>query len=222
MAIVWACQLSVEQYAALGREVVVALPDCPSCAEPMISWSGYRRTVRKDQRDLRVFVRRARCRACGSTHALLPAFCLGHRLYDAETIGGVVEEVVDGPRGVRPAAARQEVVHETARGWLRRFRARAGEIAARFAALAVELGGDVVTPVADVSRYALSAIRAAFAAACELPGWQAMGLWRFASSVSGGSLLGTNKSSPYLVIGKRRFMPPVPDRDDENGGERGP
>jgi hypothetical protein len=28
--------------------------------------------------------------------------------------------------------------------------------------------------------------------------------------VCGGSLLSTNTNSPWLVIGKRRFMPPVP------------
>jgi hypothetical protein len=28
--------------------------------------------------------------------------------------------------------------------------------------------------------------------------------------VSGGRLIATNTDSPYLVVGKRRFMPPVP------------
>ena len=43
---------------------------------------------------------------------------------------------------VRPAAARRAVPHTTARGWVRRFRRRAPELGAGFAALAVELGAD--------------------------------------------------------------------------------
>jgi hypothetical protein len=37
-----------------------------------------------------------------------------------------------------------------------------------------------------------------------------LGAWRFASSVTGGTLLAANTISPWLVVGKRRFMPPVP------------
>jgi len=50
--------------------------------------------------------------------------------------------------------------------------------------------------------------RAAFAAAAGLPGWAVLGRWRFASAVTGGSLLAANASSPWLVIGRRRFMLP--------------
>ncbi len=222
MAIVWPCPTSVDTYAALGRGVDVAVPDCPSCAVPMGSWSGYWRTVREGERDLRIFVPRARCSACRTTHALLPAFCFLRRLHDAATIAAVVEEVVGGPDGVRPAARRHGVVHETACGWVRRFRSRAGEIAAGFAALSVELGGEVVTPLADAGRYALAAIRASFEVATTLPGWAVLGWSGFVAVVSGGALLSANTTSPYLVIGRRRFMPPVPHRDDENGGEHGP
>jgi hypothetical protein len=93
---------------------------------------------------------------------------------------------------------------------VRRFRARARELGVGFAALAVELGGDPVRPAAEASRFALAAIGGAFGAAAGLPGWLAAGLWRFASSVSGGRLIAANAGSPFLVVGKRRFMPPVP------------
>jgi len=79
-----------------------------------------------------------------------------------------------------------------------------------FAALAVELGGEAIRPPADPGRFALAAISAAFDAACCLPGWLALGVWRFASAVSGGRLIAANKSSPYLIVGRRRFMPPIP------------
>jgi len=222
LAIVWPCQMSVETYAAACREVVVTRPDCPSCDRPMVRWSGYFRTVRFETSDLRVFITRWRCRSCAVTHALLPAFCLSRRLHSSDVIGEVISEVADGSGGVRPAARRRDVVFETARGWVRRFRARAGEIAAGFAALCVELGGEVVTPVTDVSRYALAAIRASFEAARALPGWAALPLWHFVAAVTGGRIVATNTNSPYLVVGRRRFMPPVPNNDNENGGERGP
>ena len=55
-------------------------------------------------------------------------------------------------------------------GWVRRFRARAAELGVAFAAMAVHLGGQAVTPPAGAGRFALTAIGAAFAAAASLPG----------------------------------------------------
>ena len=98
--------------------------------------------------------------------------------------------------------------YTTARGWVRRFAARAGELAVSFSALAVELGGEVARPADPPARLAVSAIAAAFAAAAGLPGWTALGRWRFASAVTGGTLLAANAGSPWLIIGRRRFMPP--------------
>jgi len=102
------------------------------------------------------------------------------------------------------------VPHTTARGWVRRFGARAGELGVAFAALAVDLGGEAIRPPAGAGRFALTAITAAFDAAAGLPGWLAAGRWRFASSVSGGRLIAADTTSPWLIVGRRRFMPPVP------------
>jgi hypothetical protein len=173
-------------------------------------WSGYWRHVREAGRCRKIFVPRLRCARCGVSHALLPTFVLAWRLDTAETIGTVIAEVAGGPGGVRPAAARAGVPYTTARGWVRRFRARARELGAGFAALAVELGADAVRPAADAGGLALAAIGAAFGAAAGLPGWLQLGVWRFACSVSGGRLIAVNATSPYLMVGKRRFMPPVP------------
>lgn len=222
MAIVWPCPTTVEQYAAAGRSVEVSRPDCPACCGPMGGWSGYWRTVREGEKDYRLFVPRARCASCSTTHALLPAFCLTNRLFAAETIGTVVDEAIAEGRGVRPAARRHGVIHETARGWVRRFRRRAADLAARFAALVVELGGDLPEPIEDLAAYALLTIRAAFEAASRLPGWAAVGLWRFTSTVSGGGLIAANTTSLYLVIGTRRFMAPVPTETEKKGERDGP
>ena len=210
MAIVWPCPLSVDAYVAAGRGVEFPRLDCPSCRVPMMFWSGYRRHVRVAGRCRKIFVPRLRCGRCRVTHALLPAFVLAWRLDAAEAVGTVITGVGCGACGVRPAAARLEVPYTTARGWCRRFTARGLELGVAFAALAVELGGEPVRPAAAAGRFALAAIGAAFAAACGLPGWAGLGLWRFASAVTGGRLIAANITSPWLVVGRRRFMPPVP------------
>ena len=210
MAIVWPCPLAVDAYAAAGRDVLFPRLACPSCARPLVFWSGYRRYVRAAGRCRKIFVPRLRCARCRVSHALLPAFTLAWRLDVAETIGSVLAEVAGGGCGVRPAAERAGVPYTTARGWVRRFRARAAELGVGFAALAVELGGQAVTPPSGVARFALAAVGAAFAAAAGLPGWGRLGAWRFASAVTGGRLIAANTVSPWFVIGRRRFMPPIP------------
>jgi len=210
VAMVWPCPLPVDAYVAAGREVEFPRPVCPLCAGPLVLWSGYWRHVRAAGRCRKIFVPRVRCGPCGVSHALLPAFVLAWRLDVAETVGAVIAEVAGGGCGVRPAAARRAVPDTTARGWVRRFRCRALELGTGFAALAVELGGDAVRPVADAGRFALAAMGAAFGAAAGLPGWLALGVWRFACSVSGGRLIAANTISPCLIVGRRRFMPPVP------------
>lgn len=195
-------------------------PDCPGCSTAMTFWSGYVRPVRVLGRCVRLFVRRARCKACAVTHALLPAFVLHKRLDVAETIGEAISTVNEGRSGVRPVARALAVPHATARGWLRRFTARAAELEVSFAALAVELGGSLER--ADIGpRAALGSLSDAFTAASALPGWAGVAQWRFCSAVSGGRLLCTNTSSPYLVVGRRRFMPPVPfpaRAEEQDGG----
>jgi Domain of unknown function (DUF6431) len=207
---VWPCPLPVDAYVAAGRDVEFPRLDCPACAGPMTFWSGYQRHVRAAGRCRKIFVPRLRCGCCRVSHALLPAFTLAWRLDVAETIGAVLAEVAGGVCGVRPAAERAGVPYTTARGWVRRFRARAPELGVAFAALAVELGGEAVTPPAGAARFALTAIGAAFGAAAGLPGWGRLGGWRFASAVTGGRLLAANTVSPWYVVGSRRFMPPVP------------
>jgi Domain of unknown function (DUF6431) len=210
LAIVWPCPLPVDAYVAAGRDVEVPRPVCPSCAGPLVFWSGYWRHVRASGRCRKIFVPRLRCGPCRVTHALLPAFVLAWRLDVAEAVGAVIGQAVWGACGVRPAAARTGVPDTTARGWVRRFRARAPELGVAFAALAVELGGEAIRPPAQAGRFGLTAIAAAFEAATALPGWLALGRWRFASAVSGGRLIAASTTSPWLIVGRRRFMPPVP------------
>ena len=142
MAIVWSCALPVETYAAHGKLVVVPRPSCPSCESPMTFWSGFFRPVRHGA-TVRIFVRRARCGGCEVTHALLPSFVLARRLDAVEVIGPAIEAVVLGA-GTRKSARQAGVVHETARSWWRRHRARARLAAA----LVLLLGAWCPTPAA--------------------------------------------------------------------------
>jgi hypothetical protein len=176
----------------------------------MVFWSRYRRHVRACGRCQKMFVPRLRCGGCRVTHALLPAFVQAWRLDAVEAIGTVIAGVACGSCGVRPAAAGLGVPYTTARGWCRRFTARGPELGVAFAALAVELGGEPDRPADEPGRFALAAITAAFDAATCLPGWAVLGVWRFASAVSGGRLIAANITSPWLIVGRRRFMPPVP------------
>lgn len=210
MAIVLPLSVSVETYAAAGRGVVVQVPTCPDCTSAMGRWSGYWRFVREAATCVKIFVVRARCSSCGRTHALLPAFCLRNRLDVAEVIGTLIETVAVGVCGVRPAACLAKVPHTTARGWVRAFAANAGRLTAAFSALAVELAGEVVSFGSNLRVGALCGIEASWEAVSTLPGWASLGRWRFVSAVSGASALAPNTNSPYLIVGRRRFMAPVP------------
>src|SRR4249920_2962333 len=125
VAMVWPCPLPADAYVAAGREVEFPRPACPSCAGPLVLWSGYWRHVRAAGRCRKIFVPRLRCGPCRVSHALLPAFVLAWRLDVAETVGAVIGQVAGGGCGVRPAAARRAVPYTTARGWVRRFGCRA-------------------------------------------------------------------------------------------------
>jgi hypothetical protein len=101
VAIVWPCPLAVDAYAAADRNLGFPRPDCPSCAGPLVFWSGYRRYVREAARYWKIFVPRLRCARCGVSHALPPAFTLAWRLDVAETIGSVAGRWWPAGCGVR-------------------------------------------------------------------------------------------------------------------------
>lgn len=172
---------------------------CPVCQGRLGPW-GWARTRRLREETGAAAValrpRRSRCRACGSSHVLLPLIALARRADVVEVIGQALVAVAGGA-GARRAAELVGRPVETVRGWLRRFRGRAAWLRMVFTALLVEVAPDPVVPavagcsVAD----AVSAIAgAAVAARSRWP--QALGVtvgpvpvWRFAAAVSHGRLL---------------------------------
>ena len=208
VAIVWPCSSSVEEYAAAGRAVRVPRVDCPDCGRPMGLWSGYERYLRLG-RVHRVWVRRAKCRPCRVTHALVPSFVLLRRLDAVEVIGVALERAVAGA-GLRPVAAGLDVPHTTARDWRRRFRARAPALAVGLAALVVELGGAAPALPAGSEVAALAALGAAAWQVRYRAGALAPTRWRLGAVVPGGGWRATTTSPPWAGLGGRCWLPPVP------------
>ena len=95
MAIVWPTALGVEQYAAAGRNIDVPRLGCPGCKEPMSYWGWYRRDLRVG-RSQALLVRRQRCRAALTSHAVLPSFVAHGRLDAIGVIGPALEAMVAG------------------------------------------------------------------------------------------------------------------------------
>ena len=110
--------------------------------------------------------RRARCRECGATHVLLPAWCLARRADAGEVIGLALEAKAAGS-GHRVIAARLGRPASTVRGWLRAFARRAEQVRLVFTALAASLVTDppLPAPAGSPLADAVAAVAAAAAAA---------------------------------------------------------
>jgi hypothetical protein len=222
MAIVWSCSLSVDEYRAAGDDVVVPRPDCPACSAPMMFWSRYTRSVRHGGLCHLIRLRRARCRRCRQSHALVPSCCAVGRLDVIDTIGAVITAVVAGPDGVRPVAVAFDVPQTTARDWVRRFRRRAEQLAAAFAALFVELSGVAPRPPAGAEVASLWLMKIVWGEARGRHGPAVASLWPFVNLVCGGAMLAATTNPLSTLSGNRRFMPPVPLRDPDERPKRCP
>lgn len=198
MTIVWPCPMTAHEYATAGRSAPIPRPDCPKCAQPMIFFGFYSRPLRLGKEDLRLLVRRAHCRACRSTHGLLPDFVTAFRLDGVEVIGTAVASVGNGAT-VRVAAETADVPYATVRDWSRRFRARADLLTRGFLAATVALGDLVGHVPAGVVEAALFAISALGRSARRRFGPAAGADWLVANRVVGGELLATNANPPWTV-----------------------
>ena len=171
---------------------------CPSCGGVLARWgSGAARRVRLpggpggEQAGHVVLVpRRSRCRGCGVTHVLLPAWCLARRADAGEVIGLALEAKAAGA-GHRKIAAGLRRPASTVRGWLRALGRNAGRVRERFASLAASLVTDppLPGPAGSLFADAVAAVAAAAAAAGMLPGVGAVARWELASAVTCGLLL---------------------------------
>jgi len=165
---------------------------CPSCGGVLARWGhGAERRVRMPAGlDVRFCPRRARCRGCGATHVLLPAWCLARRADAGEVIGLALEAKAAG-EGHRVIAGRLGRPASTVRGWLRAFTGRAEQVRSVFTALAASLLTDppLPGPAGSLLGDAVAAVAAAAAAAARVPGVGTVARWQLAAAVTCGLLL---------------------------------
>jgi hypothetical protein len=172
---------------------------CPWCGGVLARWgNGVARRVRLPGgvdrlgrfRHVVLVPRRSRCRGCGRTHVLLPAWCLARRADAGEVIGLAVEAKAAGS-GHRAIAARLGRPASTVRGWLRALAARAEQVRSVFTALAASLVTDPPLPAPAGSPFAdaVAAVAAAASAAARVPGVGAVARWELAAAVTCGLLL---------------------------------
>lgn len=168
------------------------------CGGVLGPWAHARgRTVRGFGVEAVVRPRRARCRACGVTHVLLPDGCLLRRRDRVEVIGSALVQHAAGV-GHRPIAARLGVPASTVRGWLRRFRMSAPEIAGFFFrwVLVLAPASDLPNPSGSLIVDAVEAV--GLAARSAIRRFGLAGPWHIAGRLTGGGLL-SNTSSLWLV-----------------------
>jgi hypothetical protein len=221
LAIVWVCRQSVEQYSAAGKGVVVPRPCCQACGTSMGFSSGYWRQVwLSKEASLAIWVKRARCRRCGSRLALLPSFCVPHRRYAVGVIGPVVEAHVEGT-SLRAIAARAGLNEPAVRLWCRRFRERAEVALAVVAVIATGLGGQVGLAAGAAETAALSALQAAVVVMCEtesLAAWPAISVWTGGMWLASLNINCAPRTRVFPAASEGRLMSLI----DPNDGKRPP
>jgi hypothetical protein len=166
---------------------------CPSCGGVLGGWGNARpRRVRVPAGpDAELVPRRSRCRGCGATHVLLPAWCLLRRADAGAVIGAALEAAAAGG-GHRKVARLLGRAASTVRGWLRRFARRAEAVRVFFTVLLARTGPDPVMPAEAAGLVAAAVSAIAGAAAAVASRWPHLGevpVWQAASAASGGLLL---------------------------------
>lgn len=170
---------------------------CDACGVGRLRRWGFarRRLLRDRGRVLAVRPRRARCASCLVTHVLLPTVALLRRRDLAEVIGEALHARFVERKSRAEVTSGARVPRDTARGWLRRFAARAPEIRELFTTWAYhfDAGLGAIEARGSPQADALEAIGVAAAAATRRLGPSP--LWSFVAGVSGGLLL-CNTSCP--------------------------
>lgn len=161
-------------------DLAAGLIACPCGRGRLAPWGHARERVIRLLGGAQVRLRpaRARCRACGRAHVVLPGWCAPRRAHGIEVIATAAGAALDGT-GHRAAAAHLGVPAGTVRGWLRRLRQQAEPLrcyAMRQLAIfdpQAPPPGPAGSPLAD----ALAALAAAVHAARCRPGYGPDLIW---------------------------------------------
>ena len=168
---------------------------CPSCGGVLGGWGNGRlrpvRVAEGPDADVVLVPRRSRCRGCGATHVLLPAWCLLRRADAAAVIGAALEAAAAGD-GHRKIAGLLGRAASTVRGWLRRFAGRAEEVRVFFTVLLARTGpgsGDAGRGGGAGGGGGVGDRGRGVAVAARWPQLGEVPVWAAASAASGGLLL---------------------------------
>ena len=103
---------------------------CPSCGAGRLRAWGYgrERVIRVHGGTRRLRPKRGRCRSCRATHILLPSWAVPRRADSAVVIARAAALTALHGTGTARLGAQLGVPAATVRGWLRRLRARAGQM----------------------------------------------------------------------------------------------
>jgi Domain of unknown function (DUF6431) len=116
---------------AASADLASGILACPSCGTGRLRAWGYGRErairVRGGGRR-RLRPRRGRCRSCGATHVLLPSWAAPRRADAVSVIARAAAASALHGAGTARLGAELGVPAATVRGWLRRLRARAGQM----------------------------------------------------------------------------------------------
>ena len=197
MTIVWHTKLTAREYAAAGDDLEVPRPNCPACVVAMVFWGWYLRPLRVGSSEVRLRIRRAMCKLCCSSHALLPDLVAVGRLDSVEVIGEAVADMATGSTAGRISRAKG-LPYTTVRDWRRRFASRAALLSAGLLAASVALGDLVPRLSIGELETALGAVPTAATAAkgrFRIAGSD----WVVANLVAGGHLFSTNTDPPWLA-----------------------
>ena len=181
--------------AKVEADLVAGLVSCPSCGGVLAPWSFARpRFVRSEAGPVELRPRRGRCRGCPKTHVLLPDLVLCRRVDTVAVIGRALVALAGGA-GARTAAVLVGRPFSTVRGWARRARARAAQLAVHLVAWAHRLDPNLgpVSPAGSALAGAVEAVGVAARAASLRLGPRPA--WSWASVLTSGALL-SNTSSP--------------------------
>jgi hypothetical protein len=180
--------------AAVETDLIGGRLSCPNCASGLRPWGhSVEREVRLLHRSEDRLFRRSICRACATTHVLIPEDTLVRRRDGVEVIGAALTAKSKG-KGHRRIARDLDRSQSTVRGWLRRFASMAGELREHFTrwAHALDPGHDRLYASGSALGDAVDAVGVLGIVAVRLFGPRPP--WSLASVVTGGGLLCNTRS----------------------------
>lgn len=180
--------------AAVETDLIGGRLSCPNCASGLRPWGhSVEREVRLLHRIEDRFFRRSICRACSTTHVLIPEDTLLRRRDAVEVIGAALTAKAKG-KGHGRIARDLGRAQSTVRGWLRRFASRADELREHFTrwAHALDPGHDRLYAGGSALSDAVDAVGVLGIVAVRRFGPRPP--WSLASVVTGGGLLCNTRS----------------------------